>query len=264
MSGEYTSDTERVVDLRKQSSMDYWWPRLAEVDVPTPDTRRIEIRNWDEATEFHEDLPMQDIPMGTLTNCIKDVGGPPAFLRTDQASAKHFMEKASRVTSTDGDDLYDYVFELLTQNELAGFSGLPWRSIYVREWLPLWSDYSAFRGTAIAPEVRVFVLEGEVRQSGFYWPKDAIKQPNIDDWEKRHDRTRKMALNSHRQGVVTRYAETLADEFDSGYWSVDFALTENDQWYCIDMARGEVSWHPDSCDKLRSLDTASDREDNDD
>lgn len=242
-------------DLHYQSSMDYWWPKLQDAGVRVPETHAIEVRDWDAAQEFHEGVPMGDVPMGEIRAAIEAVNGPPAFLRTDQASAKHRMDRASRVESVDDDELRDYVFELLNHNELAGFAGLPWTTIYVREWLDLCHRYTAFGGTPIAAEIRYFILDGKVEQWGFYWPEDAIKRPDTDDWQELHKQTRARATNAERRAFPK--VQEVAYEFDSGYWSVDFALTAQNEsldnpntWYCIDMARGEVSWHPEGCDKL--------------
>jgi len=38
-------------------------------------------------------------------------------------------------------------------------------------------------------------------------------------------------------------ASKIAQVFD-GYWSIDFCRARNGQWYCIDMAEGNRSWHP--------------------
>lgn len=246
MDGDNTS----IVDLRQKASMDNWWPRLTGVDVPTPETRKIKIREWDTATQFYEGVPMDDVPMDELVSCIEDVSGPPAFLRTDQASAKHFMAKASCVNSTDEGDVWDYVFELLNHNELAGLFGLPWKSLFVREWLDLDAEFTAFRGTPIAPEIRFFLLDGEVMQDGFYWPEDAINRPDKDDWRDRHVDLRRKAYRDDLFDGARFYAKRVSEEFEDGYWSVDFALTADDGWYCLDMAPGEISWHPDGCEKL--------------
>lgn len=40
-----------------------------------------------------------------------------------------------------------------------------------------------------------------------------------------------------------RLAEKVAKRFE-GYWSVDFARLRDGRWVLIDMALGEVSWHP--------------------
>lgn len=45
---------------------------------------------------------------------------------------------------------------------------------------------------------------------------------------------------------LTSYAECIGHALP-GYWSVDFARERNGEWYLIDMATGEASWHSKDC-----------------
>jgi hypothetical protein len=42
----------------------------------------------------------------------------------------------------------------------------------------------------------------------------------------------------------------IAEVLD-GYWSVDFACDTAGKWHMIDMARGEISWHPPNCEHYK-------------
>ena len=44
-------------------------------------------------------------------------------------------------------------------------------------------------------------------------------------------------------------AKKVGEEFDEGYWSLDFALTKDGDWYAIDMALGGASYHPPGVEK---------------
>ena len=44
--------------------------------------------------------------------------------------------------------------------------------------------------------------------------------------------------------LLTDYAEQLG-KYLSGYWSLDFAKGQDGNWYFIDAALGEQSWHPE-------------------
>ena len=46
--------------------------------------------------------------------------------------------------------------------------------------------------------------------------------------------------------LLRGYTEVFGKE-NPGFWSVDFALTWDKGWVMIDAARGEISWHPESC-----------------
>lgn len=238
-----------VADAQEQSSMDHWWPRLKGVDVMVPETVAVEIAG--EGT-FQDGLTLPVPDEGELRAAIETVGGPPAFLRSDVTSTKHDMGKGSRVETLDGAKAN--IAGIVEQHHLAWGMPMP-STYYVREWLDLDSKFRAWAydhhdyATPIAPELRFFLLDGEIHDFGFYWPKDAIRKPDTDDWEAKWEQTRDVALNDHRVNAAETYARRVAEEFDTGYWSVDFALTRRDQWYAIDMARGELSFHPESVER---------------
>lgn len=246
-----TNPMDDIAALREKASMDEWWPRVEPLDVPTPRTETVELHEQEieDSSEAEGGFTVRRPDTGAVIDAIEAVGGPPAFLRTDQASAKHRMAKASKIDTLDAETVGKHVWNVIEMNGMADLVGLPYKTFYVREWLDLASDYTAFTGTPIAPELRFFLLDGSVVSHGFYWPKDAIRRPDADKWEELHELTKQTALHPIRVEAAREYAETVADEFNTGYWSVDFALTEADQWYCIDMAPGEISWHPESCDK---------------
>lgn len=233
-------------ELREQTSMTNWWPRVRDLDVPTPQTIRLDA----EPASFGDGSISVPIPdEDDVADAIDEVGGPPAFIRSDQMSEKHRMERASKVASTDKDELAMSVGSLAEAHLMAmGVPNPEW--YYVREWLDLRHEFTAFGGTPIASELRFFINHGSVHEVGWYWPEDAIRRPDSDEWEDELTALREHALGQRDE--VAGMAEVVADEFD-GYWSVDFAETEDGDWHLIDMARGEVSWHPDGCEKLEEI-----------
>ena len=50
-----------------------------------------------------------------------------------------------------------------------------------------------------------------------------------------------------RIAELTELAKTVALVF-SDDWSVDFAMTIQGNWYLIDMAVAQDSWHPEDCE----------------
>lgn len=252
MSEQSEDSVGQIEDLREKASMDHWWPRLAQADVPTPQTVRVGMQEQqvEDSSNVAGGFTVKRPDTADVIDAIETVGGPPAFLRTDQASAKHRMEEASKVDSLDEETVGLHVWEVIEFNEMAGFFGLPYETFYVREWLDLLSYYTAFSGTPIAAELRFFILDGTVEQSGFYWPQDAIRRPDRDDWQDAHERLKQQTFRDGTFNAAEVLADRVADEFDDGYWSADFALSDDGQWYCIDMAPGELSWHPESCEQL--------------
>lgn len=233
--------------------MDNWWPRLEPLDVKTPETVAVEIEEHEieDASEAEGGFTVSLPEPEDAIDAIHEVGGPPAFFRTDHASAKHEMAEASHVPSDDPKVVSEHAWNVIGRNEIAGMMGLPYETFYVREWLDLCHQYEAFLGTPIAAEIRGFLLDGDVYDVGFYWSEDAIHSAEADDWREVHEQTRERAMED--QSLVEDLLYVVAQEFDAGYWSCDFALTDGGDWYCIDMARGEVSWHPDGIEQAREV-----------
>lgn len=170
------------------------------------------------------------------------------------------MGDASKVPDSDAETVRNHVSGLLHGNKWAGFNGLPWRDIVVRDWLDLQSVFHAFNETPIAAEIRVFIYQNEVHDWGFYWPAEAIEdhathQSKLpEDWREQLQSLTEETL-SRFESEAQPLAETVASEFN-GYWSLDFARTKSGKWYAIDMAPGVASFHPEDCEKP-SLDSLS-------
>lgn len=235
--------TDDTLSLGERASMDHWYPRLAELDVPTPKTAQISC----DVPDDEDVIPVGRPPIEAVVAAIDAVGGAPAFARTDQTSAKHQFEDGARLDSTDEREINAAIARLRDRHGMAFCMPAP-ESYYIREFLELEHAYTAFRGTPIAAEIRVFLHDGDLHDYGFYWPKDAIRRPDTENWEELHDQIRAQALGQAPQAF--EHADVVADEFDEGYWSCDFALADDGTWYCIDMAPGEVSWHPDTVERL--------------
>ncbi len=258
---------KREKELKNQTSMRYWWPRLEPLDVPTPQTICVEASEQKielgELPNGEMDYMMCQYPneIDDIRDAVEAVNGPPAFLRTDHASHKHMMEDGSRIDSLE--HVGRNVWNVVEHNEMAGFYGLPYDRFYVREWLELYHEFTAFRGTPIAAELRFFIYEGGVHSCGFYWAKEAIQRSPPDDanWEQKYQQIRETVFAEPIHSRARQYAERVADEFQDEYWSVDFALTDDEEWYCIDIARGELSEHPDECEPPRALQAENERGD---
>lgn len=252
--------SEAFERVREQCSMDHWWPRLQQTAVSTPLTIAVDAvtREVSDSSENPDGtLTVLEPAEEQLVDAIHEVNGPPAFLRSDQMSAKHNMSEGSKLHSDGPDDLQEHLWGLYEQHELAWGAPDP-STFYVREWLELHHEFEGWaydhkrHGTPIAAEVRCFLHEGDLHDYAFYWPKDAITRPSHEDWEIRWERTRDTALSMDNVVRIKNLAGHVVREFDTGYWSVDFALTDGGEWYCIDMARGEFSWHPEGVDQVRS------------
>lgn len=228
--------------LDDKNSMLYWWPLVANVDVPKPATIIIPV-NTRTLCEMLDGKPLPDDVQKKIYQAAHILGYP-VFLRTDQASGKHFYRETCFVESKD--KLMFNLYRVIEENECAGVFGLPYKAVVLREYIPLEAQFTAFWGELpIAKERRYFVRDGKVQCWHPYWPVEAVRQgmrrKDVPGWES-------MLTEINREDpeeieLLTEYAEKIAQRLE-GYWSVDFAKGRDGVWYFIDAAQGEDSWHP--------------------
>lgn len=220
---------------RYPASMEFWFPRLLEVDgVKVPDTEWVKL----ESAVVHEDtiheMYSAEYDFDELVAAVEEVDGPPAFLRTDMAS-NGLDYGGACIDSLEEDRVRNIAGDVLHFN--ISLAEVPFSSLVVREWL----DIVSF-GTEFGVEVRVFVSEGEVNRWGFYWPED-----DVECSKEVYEKTKEIA--DDRGNEVLDMADRVASRFDIvdvvDGWSVDFILTEEDDWYCTDMAPASMSMKPD-------------------
>lgn len=255
-----------------QNSMLYWYPRLdsavTDIDaVDTPDTLFVDLERINIYELAHEsDEPMSDAELDALAQCparwdadlvkrAADAIGYPAFLRTDTDSAKHDMAAGSKIRTDSLAEVDDTVDALIRATARSGGLGPRFNCLAVREWIDIDADFEAFGGTPIGPEVRVFVRDGTVECHHFYWP---FTNKTADDHDIEGVENVEAALDALKQttdqamdDVLHDAAECIGNAFD-GYWSVDFALATDGTWAAIDMARGDDSWHPETCQHVHT------------
>lgn len=263
--------------IKDKNSLLYWYPKVKDL-VKTPKTEIVSLKRkstgeggipviWDEKE---------------VERAIEKVGGYPIFIRTDQASNKHSMARASWVRNEE--ELNQHISEVIFFNETCSLLGLPYTCLVIREWLDLEYKITAFEETKIAKELRFFIRDGKVLCHHYYWPKEAIEQSyrhnqraeNVDLLENDEEVSfEKLMENKEKaltlpKDIESKWLKTkeetleevelvkpkvrkIAKKFNnlkgSSFWSVDFAKTEAGDWYLIDMAEGEKSWHP-QCDAV--------------
>lgn len=229
---EWLNEAERG---RYPASMEFWFPRLLEVDginIPETEWVNLEPETVHEGT-IHE-MYSADYEFDELISAIGSIDGPPAFLRTDMAS-NGLDYGGACIESLDEEEVRKVTGNVLHFN--IALAEVPFSSLVVREWL----DIISF-GTEFGVEVRVFIENGEVDRWGFYWPED-----DVDCTEEIHSKTKRIA-DERGEGVLGM-ASRVAERFDEvdviDGWSVDFVLTEDDVWYCTDMAPASMSMKPD-------------------
>lgn len=229
------------------NSMLVWWPAIKDLGIPVPRTEIIPI-DRDEILELldgHGSMNPGDL------NAIRDGAakiGYPVFLRTDLASGKHDWKNTCFVP--DSRSLYDNMLRVCEANELWTIIGLDYQAIAVREFLSLNTAFTAFSGNMpINQEFRFFVRDGKVLCWHFYWPDEVFDQHHArmaHDPEWREKLHRLNYLSYDELLLLTVNAEIVSKALP-GFWSVDFAAGTDGNWYLIDMAKGENSYHWPGC-----------------
>ena len=219
---------EKRLELNRESSFVKWYPKIKDLDIPMPKTIIVKVPTSEEEIEAK----------------VEEIGFP-LFMKTDMVAGKHHWDDMCYV-----EDLkyLDHQIELLVDHhcfidwELAP---LPIEALVFREYIELNSYFKAFDGTPIAKERRYFIDDGKVICHHPYWPVDAIRFWKVDEPVNWKDML--MELNEESEDeidLLTKYAELVASVLKED-WSVDFAQGKDGTWYLIDLARKDISWHPD-------------------
>lgn len=235
--------------MNEKNSLLYWYPKIKDLGIPTPQTETIILKKQ------HNELmsicdgdfsPIED-QQDDIYNKARKIGYP-LFMRTDEFSAKHSWKNTCYVEKEE--DLKSHIANLFEDSFCADMIGLPIRALVFRKYIPMKNLFNAFRGEMpVNPEVRLFIKDGKVICWHWYWIEEAIEQgtnyPLPKDW-KQIIETHKKILEGSIIDIITQTIK-IAKVFD-GYWSVDFCLSKEKEWILIDMALGNVSWHPE-CDQ---------------
>jgi hypothetical protein len=97
----------------------------------------------------------------------------------------------------------------------------------VREYVPLRRLATGLNGLPISKEFRVFVLDGKILASGFYWSS------HVDDLD--HVPSPSEIPAAFLQEVITRVGDNIR------FWVVDVAHTEAGDWIVIELNDGCMS-----------------------
>jgi hypothetical protein len=240
-------------ELGEESSMLNWWPKLKNRKFPLPKTvmlafTRDQLDQIYNSMDSDEPHPLPESQRDMIIESAREIGYP-LFMRTDQASGKHDWVDTCYVPNEES--LIPHMYNLIWWHRMADmFGGLDWHALVFRELLDLGSTFTAFHGMPVAAERRYFVRDGDVICHHSYWVKEAIVQGSRatdlpKDW-----RSRLKKLNEENRYEIlhlTDLAEKFSSTVNRGFWSVDFARDVKGNWWLIDAARGEISWHPKEC-----------------
>jgi len=226
-----------------KSSMLYWHPKIKDLRIPQPRTETVLLDGKEMV-----DVNTEKIPQSVVEKVRKVVEkfNLPVFIRADQASGKHFWKMSCYFDGSD--ELEKHIYEVVSANLCADIIGLPVCALFVREFIPMDTMFTAFYGDMpVNPEIRFFIENGKVLCWHWYWIEEAIRNPSIENWKETIKKRQDDLL--YEVDALTKLSATeVAHIFrDDGFWSVDFCKAKDGRWILIDMAEGEKSWHPEDC-----------------
>lgn len=236
-----------------KSSMTNWYPLIKTLDIPQPktvtiNTYPIDHFEWVKYLEEGARLEHIDAFEKALTMACTEMGFP-AFIRTDHISGKHRWNHTCFVDSRE--NVVRNFRGVLESSFFANIFGLPINAFYVREYVPMDNLFTAFNyNMPVNSEVRLFIKDGELVCKHWYWAEDAIRNPSNPDYKDILKAAEKTAFEELGD-IPEQYAHEIGSVLD-GAWSVDLCRSRKGEWYLIDMAAAELSWHPETC-KHRKL-----------
>jgi hypothetical protein len=230
-----------------QNNITYWYPVLQKLGIPTPHT--VIVHN-DIGNEILKRLD-NEYPEGygelynRIMGAINLRIGYPCILKTGLLSNKHDWQNSCYITKNS--NIHKHILNLVEASCLANIAGQPFDLSYfaVRKIIPTIGLFTAFQGEMpITKERRLFAKGGKVICEHPYWPKEAFELAGKKVSKRQYEelwsiKEKDLILLKDMSAKITSVLE--------GYWSIDFMQDNEGNWWCIDMARGEQSYHWPDC-----------------
>lgn len=236
------------------NSARHWFPRISAETSLASLLPRTEIVLYDHARlRGILDGEGEDSGWSTLVDQVTQAAhsvGWPVFIRTDLASAKHSGPESYLARSQA--DVAHVLYRTIEDNELKLWLSADQPSAFlIREYLALEAPFRAFAGLPIAREWRFYANAGGILCAHPYWPEASIRfrRGNVEppDW-KEHLRKLHQQPAGDVWARLSRVAQTAAAAADARQaWSVDLAKGRDGNWWLIDMALMQSSWHWPEC-----------------
>lgn len=219
-----------------------WYPKLQHLPIPQIRTEIVKTGSKPLRDFVRKNIPLDPELVEQFQKAIKIVGGYPVFMRTDQASDKHSWSDTCYVESAK--NLTRNILMLIEFHEMVDMAGeMNYEALIFRELLELETSFTAFRNFPVNKEIRCFIKDHKLVSMHNYWFEDAlVNQTKDKDWKEKLKKLN--VLYPKDKDEIKSQLNYVVREFE-GYWSVDFAKATDGEWYLIDMARGEVSYHAD-------------------
>lgn len=221
-----------------------WFPKIQAAGLPVPATHFIPYKHAEILSMFDGEVSGEFLRLEEEINTFIERQNASCFIRTDLGSAKH--SGVLKVTSHCGPVLFD----LLEDQEMK-FWMTPHgpKAIMLREWLILDASFKAFRNLPINREFRFFASAEKVLCWHPYWPADALEEHVDEDvypnW--RAELANLQQITDEEVAKLSELAVRAASAQESLAWSVDFAKDTAGQYWLIDMATMQDSFHWAGC-----------------
>ena len=235
-----------------KSSFLYWYPRI-EGKINTPKSVIISLTKGNANSILDGDTTKkEEIFNYILSTLSSNEIYFPVFMKTDHYSAKWYWDKTCFIKSKE--HLLKNILFLLECSEDDEEIYHPLEALVFREFIKIKSNFKAFNNMPIGKERRYFIDRGVVLCHHPYWEEDSIEFFNEDyptNWKKLLEDTNYESKDEIK--LLTKFSESFAALInDPGYFSVDFAQTEDGDWWVIDSAEGHKSYHNEDCEIFKS------------
>ena len=223
----------------RMNSITFWLPVLQNHNFPIPKT--IIVNADIELSHLLNGKLLKGAErfFGELGRAI-DIVGLPAFLKTEMLSNKHNWKNSCFIKSKTL--LAHHVRNLIEMSYMATIDRrTDYNFFAVRRFIKTEEVFNYFPGDMpITKEVRIFVRNNKIECKHPYWPAKIFEHTASDLIEKIR------ILDKKDDETTNKMGNYIAGIF-SGYWSIDLLKAKNGEWFCIDMAIGEKSWHDEDC-----------------
>jgi hypothetical protein len=212
----------------------FWYPILTRAEVLTPKTIIV------------NQCSTEDFPVNRIKAAMDEIGYP-CFFRGGNISAslKHHWKDTCFVEKPLIDsEIYSRCLRVVKHciDGNQGAEPLLYSNWAIREFIKA-DTVGTYRDMPLKREIRAFIKDNAVHCLHDYWQDQAPAE---------FSRNKLITGNKRVSDVIAdvyKEAEKVAKYF-YGYWSCDFMLSQTGEWYAIDMALGEDSYHHPDCQKL--------------
>lgn len=223
-----------------------WLPPIQDT-LPVPKTIMVEYDHvqFVAALEGEDNKEYIGGKMNEIEIACENIGWP-CFIKTDLTSAKH--NGPSSYLATSKEDLLKVVMRTVEDSEMKLWPFARPTHFMIRRFLELNYSFTAFEDLPIAREFRLFADHTKVYCVHPYWPVDSLrfnKGKKPKDWERQLAKHHELPEEIQSIEEIAIKACTL---INTGHiWSVDFAQDKYGNWWLIDMAHAEESYHWPGC-----------------